>query len=85
MKPTGPTLPFNIRFKTGETIIREASSLEELIANEFEDKKEFKYRVEKVGWKEKSTLRIYDTETEQTENFISDGDVNPYGWRMQHR
>lgn len=85
MKPTGPTLPFNIRLKTGETIVKEATSLEELIANEFENEKEFKHRVEKVGWKKKSTLMIYDAETDQTESFIADGDVNPYGWRMQHR
>jgi hypothetical protein len=85
MKSSNPTLPFHILLASGEKVIKEAPSLEKLIDELYPDETEFHRGVVSVTWKEKSTLCVYDTTTRSLKKSIADADINPYGWRQQHR
>lgn len=85
MQKSGPTLPFFIRFKDGKEQVVDAPSFEELKKDHFESVEVFEKKVDSVSWKEKTTLVTYSSETKEFTRSIADGDVNPYGWRMQHK
>jgi len=85
MEPAQTNLTFHLHLKSGGDKFVEADSMEDLIEREFRDEKEFHRLVETLVWKRKSTLFIYHTDRKEIEKRIADGDVNPYGWRLQHR
>ena len=84
MEETTKHISFHIFHKSGTEVKLEAANLEKLIEEYFPDRNEFEEKVEKIGWKIKSTLCIYDPRTRKIERKISDGDINPFGWRMKH-
>ncbi|HKL40925.1 MAG TPA: hypothetical protein VJ894_09605 [Cryomorphaceae bacterium] len=85
MEKAGPTLAFYIHYKNGKEETQEASSFEDLRTSKFNSKEEMNQEVKWISWKEKTTLVTYSSETEEFHRTIADGDVNPYGWRMQHK
>ncbi|MGB6035268.1 MAG: hypothetical protein WBG42_03295 [Cryomorphaceae bacterium] len=85
MKRTGPTLAFYIHYKNGKEECIDASSFEDIKNSFFESEEQLEEKVEWISWKEKSTLVTYSSETKEFTRSIADGDVNPYGWRMQHK
>ncbi|HKK37820.1 MAG TPA: hypothetical protein VJ949_00205 [Cryomorphaceae bacterium] len=85
MEISGPTLPFYIHYKNGKEESHEASSFEDLQNSFFGSKEELNQKVKWISWKEKTTLVTYSSDTGEFHRTIADGDVNPYGWRMQHR
>jgi hypothetical protein len=85
MQHSSPTLPFYIRFKTGKEEIVDYPSFEQLRKNHLESEDLFDQKIDSVSWKEKTTLVTYSAETKEFTRSIADGDVNPYGWRMNHR
>ena len=85
MKTSEPTLPFYIELKDGTTMTRDAESLEHLREVAFSTPAEFEEKAAKVSWKEKTTLSTFNVATGEVSRKIADGDVNPFGWRQQHR
>jgi len=63
----------------------EAENLETLIDRNFDNPELFKSEVAIVQWKQKSTLFSHFPDTGETRAEIADADVNPFGWRQQHR
>jgi len=78
-------ISFHIKYNDGSQNTIESDSFENLVAVHFGTRERFRERVEIVKWKEKSTLTTYSSETDEMDRVIADGDVNPFGWRMQHR
>ena len=85
MEKKGSTLAFHIRFKSGKDEIVEYPSFEQLRKAHLESEDLFDQKIDSVSWKEKTTLVTYSSETKEFTRSIADGDVNPYGWRMNHR
>ena len=63
----------------------DAESLEDLKEMAFDSPTEFDEKTATVSWKENSTLCIYNVDTKEINRQIADADVNPFGWRQQHR
>ena len=84
MKEDSKHISFHILHKKGTELKIEAKNLQELIDNSFPNKEMMKQRVEKIAWKVKSTLCIYDPASGEIDRQISDGDINPYSWRLKH-
>jgi hypothetical protein len=78
-------ISFHIKYNDGTNNTIESKSFEGLVSVHFGTHERFRERVEAVMWKEKSTLTTYSSETDEFDRKIADGDVNPFGWRMQHR
>lgn len=85
MRKSGPTIGFYVHFKNGKEETHQASSFEELKTSLLKNDNQFHEKVKWISWKEKTTLVTYSTDTGELYRSITDGDVNPYGWRMQHR
>jgi hypothetical protein len=81
----GATIPFLVSYSSGKSETMEAIDINDLIAAHFKTENEFKELVNKVQWKKKTTQCIYDVTIGHTEHKISDGDINPYGWRQKHK
>ncbi len=80
-----PTLPFLIEYKNGDKKTLDAENHQVLISKIFGGQENFKKKVHRISWKIKSTICVLYAEDGRIERNIADGDVNPYGWRMQHR
>jgi len=84
MKENSKKISFHIFHKKGTEIKIEAKNLQLLIEDSFPDKEIMKKKVEYIAWKVKSTLCVYNPKSGEIERSISDGDINPYGWRNKH-
>jgi len=84
MDKAAQLISFHIFHFKGTELKIEAKNLQELISEHFADEKLLREKVERIAWKAKSTLCIYNPKTKEIERKISDGDINPYGWRMKH-
>ena len=84
MEETSKQISFHIFHKKGTELKLEASNLQNLLENNFPNRQKMKEQVERIAWKVKSTLCIYDPESGEIDRQISDGDINPFGWRMKH-
>lgn len=85
MNTSKPTLPFRVELRDGTTLSMDAENLEDLRETTFASPAEFDEKTAAVSWKEKSTLCIYNVDTKKITRQIADADVNPFGWRQQHR
>jgi hypothetical protein len=85
MKKSGPTLAFYVHFRDGKEDCYEFASFDEMKSSLFKNEEELKEKVQWISWKDRSTLITYTPETEEFHRSIADGDVNPYGWRLQHK
>lgn len=78
-------ISFHIFHKKGTEVKIEAKNLQELLEKQFPNKEKLKSQVERIGWKVKTTLCLYDPNSREIERKISDGDINPFGWRMKNQ
>lgn len=77
-------ITFHLIHKEGIDVKLQEKNLNVLLDKYFADREKLKEEVEKIVWKIKSTVCIYNPINGEIERKIKDGDVNPYGWRMKH-
>jgi hypothetical protein len=80
-----PTLPFLIEYLNGERKTIDAENHQKLISEVFGSQENFSNKVYRISWKVKSTVCVLYAEDGRVERSVADGDVNPYGWRLQHQ